>query len=534
MKMSPTLMACAVSACAACTGPTVQDDTPADNAGRPDSGGVVRFDGGALRFDGGMRSDASGLSDAAGLTMDAAPLPDGAPAWDAASRWDAAAPGDAGTVQADAASPPDAAVADAATLDIAAQYPADALISPVTQHVANRLRSIAGNNLSRDPRVFMKVGASGTVSRNLLWCFAGAAQPQYRLDLDGRAELMAGITWFRSGSADGDTPFDRPTLAAVSGRTASWAITGNPSPVEQETDALNPRFAFVNYGTNDMQMGTTHLSALPGFYTNFTQLLDQLEAGGIVPIITGLNPRSDTSSNPTAPYWVPVYNSVVRAMAQQRQLPFINMYLGSKDLPSMGLLSDGLHGNTYSESGQAQGCVFTNAGLQYNYNVRNLLSMHTLDAVRRVVVDGEAAPDATAPVLRGDGSPGAPFVIDSLPFGHVANTALSPHSNADSYPGCNTTNESGPEYRYALTLDAPTRLRAVVTDAAGVDVDVHLLDATGTPQGCLARADTHVHGLYPAGTYTLALDTWVNGSGTPLPGEYVLVVLACEPSDPDC
>lgn len=225
--------------------------------------------------------------------------------WDGGSGPDGGAP-DAGVQGADGGSGP----------SLPARYPADALLSPITESVASVLRGIAGRSDLPDPQVFMKVGASGTVSSNFLRCFAGIPGSPYALDLDGRAELQPAIDHFRAGDAAGATPFDRVSLAAMSGRSAVWAISGSPSPLEQEIAAINPRIALVNYGTNDMQLGTTHRSALWPFFANFSSLLDQVMGRGIVPVVTGLNPRTDLTS---ARLWVPTYNALTRAMAEARQ-----------------------------------------------------------------------------------------------------------------------------------------------------------------------------------------------------------------------
>ena len=74
--------------------------------------------------------------------------------------------------------------------------------------------------------------------------------------------------------------------------------------MSQEISAINPRFALVSYGTNDMQQGATHLSALFSFYDNYTALLDELMGQGIIPIVTGLPPRGD---NATATDWARTY-----------------------------------------------------------------------------------------------------------------------------------------------------------------------------------------------------------------------------------
>ncbi len=408
-----------------------------------------------------------------------------------------------------------------------ARYPHDALRSPITDYVAASMRAVQQASDTPDAEIFMKVGASGTVSKNLLYCFAGPAQAKYTVDLDGRDELQSTIDYFRLGDAAGSTPFDRPTLAAKVGQTAKWAISGNPSPLQQEIAAINPRYGLVNYGTNDMQMGETYRSAMWPFFENFATLLDQLVGLGIVPIVTGLNPRSDKIS---AARWVPTYNALVRGMSEARQIPFINMYEASVDLPKMGLKSDGLHGNAYN-SGGAQPCVFSAAGLGYNYNHRNLLTLQVLDAVRTLIADeNQAAPDPETAQLQGAGSASDPFVIEELPFTHAADTKQSANNELDGYSGCNAEqDESGPEYVYRLELAKETAVRIAVLDRDGVDIDLHLLDATASTAGCIERDDRIIERSLPAGNYTLAVDTFEGKAGP-----FQLIVVRCEPGDPDC
>lgn len=457
-------------------------------------------------------------SDPAGPGLDGGP--------DAGSPTDGGAdagPGDGGG--ADGASP------DGAPPTGYTRYPADALLSPLTPGVLARLQEIYDRSAAPADDVFMKVGASGTVSTNLLYCFAGPSAPQYQLEWDGRDALQGTVDWFRAGDAAGTTPFDRPTLAAEVGRTAAWCIGGDPSPLAQEIAAVNPRFAFVNYGTNDMQMGTTHASALPGFYESLMTLLDELEAAGIVPIVTGLNPRTDTVS---AGQWVPTYNAVTRGLTEARQLPWINLYEAVRGLANQGLLGDGVHGNVYSAGG-AQPCVFDGAGLAWNYNVRNLLSVQTLDGVRRTLLAGEPAPDLPLPPAPGAGTAGDPIVIDGLPFTHAADTTAAPAAHVDGYPGCDSgQDESGGEILYRLELAEETPLRMLVLDRGDVDVDIHLLGPDANPATCLARHDRMIQTTLPAGTYHLALDTFVPSDGVPRAGPYLLVVLRCEDGDPDC
>ncbi|MGE0396879.1 MAG: SGNH/GDSL hydrolase family protein [Kofleriaceae bacterium] len=422
----------------------------------------------------------------------------------------------------DASPGPDAD--DGAVAPSSSRYPADTILSPVTADVADAMRAIAARGAGRDD-VFVKVGASGTVSRNLLFCFAGDAQPQYRLELDGRDALVPAIEHFRAGRIEGATPFDRVTLAAEVGRTARWAITGTPSPLVQELDVAQPRFAFVNYGTNDMGSGGTYASSLALFWDAMNELLDELDARGVIAIVSGLNPRGDSAS---AARWAPTFDAATRALAEARRLPYVSLYVASSPLANMGLVSDGIHGNVYADGG-AQPCVFDATALGFNYNVRNLASIEMLAKVRDVVLDGAADPDTSPlPLIAGEGTEAVPFEIDALPFTHTFDTSGGERVHA-SYPACGTQDESGPEIVYRLSLPAARPVRVVALDRDGVDVDVHVL----VDGACAERADRVVDRVLPAGEVRIVVDTFAGNSGEQ-PGAYTLVVQPCEADDPDC
>jgi hypothetical protein len=455
---------------------------------------------------------------------------------------------DGGSVARDGgadASAVDAGAADAGTMDAGIhdaglppagrrlRYPHDAVLSPIDESTANAWHALrdggAGDGLRDD--VFMKVGASGTVSTLLLYCFAANPSYPYRVDLAGRDDLSATIAHFRAGNAAGRTPFDRASLAAEVGRSAVWAIAGTPSPIEREVDAIHPRFAFVNYGTNDMGLGSTPETALWPFYENLSRLLDQLMTRRILPIVTGLNPRSDSQQ---LARWVPTYNEVTRGVAEALGVPFINLFLASAPLPNLGLVSDGIHGNTYRDAaGRAEPCVFTAEALLYNYNTRNLASLVALDRVRRVVLEGASAPDPAGAAWPGSGAPADPFLIDRLPYTHAYDTRASPHRRFDRYPSCDRgQDESGPEVLYRLDLVRETPVRAMVFDRAGVDVDLHLLDGSASAQSCTARNDRIIQRRLSAGTHHFSVDTFTSASSSA--GPYLFVVVECEAGDPAC
>lgn len=401
------------------------------------------------------------------------------------------------------------------------RYPAGRVHSPVTAFVADRWRSVAGT--SNEPRedVFLKAGASSTVSHHALFCFDGGA-----VELGVHGHLEGARAYFLGGDAAGTSPFARASMSAESGRSAAWALTGSPSPLAQEWGALNPRVALVHFGTNDMNLGATHGSAMVPFHEAMTALVEDLVGRGSLPVLLGITRRGD---DPTANLWVESYNAVIRGIAQSRQVPFIDLYEAIDPLPEHGLGSDGIHLLASPEGA----CTLSEEGLQWGFNMRNLVALEALDRTMAVLVDDAAALDDAAPGFEGDGTLEDPVRIDALPFAHAADTTRAGLEDIDAYPSCDDADESGPEVRYRLELSEPTPLRMLVLDHPEVDVDVHLLEAGGDGDGCLARADRRIEGSLPAGTWDIVVDTW-SSDGAPYAGEYLLVVVRCQPGDEAC
>jgi len=387
----------------------------------------------------------------------------------------------------------------------AAFYPADRVQSPLSDFVVDGLHAIAALGEGRQEDVFAKVGASSTVSRNTLYCFADDP-----IDLGAHTELTTALETFLDGDAAGATPFDRVTLAAISGRTAGWAIDG---PFQDELAAINPRFSLVHYGTNDMGMGATYHSALHPFYDNLDALVQISIDNGTIPVLFGISPRLD---NAAANEWVSTYNAAIRGLAQRWQIPFIDLYLATEHLDGQGMSGDGLHLEGFSDGA----CLLTAEGLEHGYNIRNLIALEALDRMyRTVLLDDGALDDAIG--VPGSGGPDDPWQIGTLPFSHGDDTSASPWSEVDVWD-CDDADESGPEVYYELEIAEATGVRAVVVDPGDPDIDIHLLDATGA---CVDRAHQLLEVDLEPGVWRFALDSWTDGDGVPHSGEYQLVVV---------
>ncbi|MBI5545819.1 MAG: SGNH/GDSL hydrolase family protein [Deltaproteobacteria bacterium] len=413
---------------------------------------------------------------------------------------------------ADTSSPPDGSIASDAALPGHVQYSADRTLSAITPDIAENLRVIAQHASALKPDVFAKVGDSNTVSLNFLHCFAGTS-----VDLAGRDELASTLELFKGGDAAGTPPFTRVSRAATVGWSAGAVLSDDPSPLTQEVAAIAPSLAVVLFGTNDIQARDVFR-----FESSMLDITDQLIAQGIIPLLSSVPPRDDGAD---ADSWVPRYSAIVRAIAQARQSPFLDLERELRELPDHGIGADGLHLSTYSPSGSARGCVFTTGALRYGFNRRNLITLQTLHRVR-AALSGQPAPDSVAPRLQGRGTSNEPYVMGALPFGDLRDTSHQGTTLIDRYAGCSASqDESGAEILYRLDLSSSKTVRAMVFARNGVDVDLHLLAGQPSPASCVERNDKLIVRTLAAGTWFFSVDTYAS-AGAAKAGEYLFVAVA--------
>ena len=461
---------------------------------------------------------------------------------DASTTSDAATTHDAGVIHHDA-SPLDFGMAadmsaDMATDDLGidtdmgvvitdptpTRYPSDTDVSPFTPSVVAKFQSLLVANSTLWNDAFMKIGGNETANAFYLTCFSG---PNENVNLDSHTELTETIASFAAGDAAGVPPFNRHSVAAPVNGNLSTDSVGGPTPIDTEYTAILPRFAFVNSEISDMATNTTAQGSLRSFYTDLNAVLDDLDSKSVMPIVSGTPPRADDA---TFSVWSRTYDAVARGVSEHRQVPFISLVNAMSALPGNGLTSDGITGTAYETD---IACDFSPDGLQNHYNVRNLRSMEVLHALDNVGARGGGATDEPIYPILGTGTHDDPFIIDSLPFTHFADTSMSTSSVIDHYAVCSTgQNESGPEFFYQLHLDVDTHVRLAVLCLGTTDVDVHLLNAAD--DSCIARGDTFVQRTTYGGDYLISVDSYVSSSGTVNSGEYLLVALPCDDGDTTC
>lgn len=253
-----------------------------------------------------------------------------------------------------------------------AYYPDDQVHSPMTAAVVARLRAIYARRVGQ-AGIAMKVGDSITARAEALTCLANPPP-----DWGVHGELEPTRAFF-AGS------FGRVSVAARLGARTTDVITaipGSPSYLAQEIGEAEPAFALVEFGTNEAPAGASGVHA---YALDMAELVDQLIARGIIPVIYTPPPRYDESSaHLPALYEIARH---ARAIAASRCVPLVDYYRAVAGIPAAGLGPDMVHPAAYS----ASACDFSAWSLdRFGANVRNLVTLEALHRVRRFILNAEA------------------------------------------------------------------------------------------------------------------------------------------------
>jgi len=171
--------------------------------------------------------------------------------------------------------------------------------------------------------------------------------------------------------------FNRASECATAGWTTDDALSGgNASPLRRELNAIRPAWAIVMYGTNDIDRSTT-----ARFATNLNAIVDIAEAEGTVVALSTIPDRNDGTAPAAAALR---FNDTIRSIAAARHVPLLDYWAALQTLPSHGVSTDRIHPSVYVTGGSTEPAYFTEAGLRYGYNMRNLTAIQMLDRMRRL------------------------------------------------------------------------------------------------------------------------------------------------------
>jgi hypothetical protein len=143
------------------------------------------------------------------------------------------------------------------------------------------------------------------------------------------------------------------------------------SPLTCEFRLHNPSVAIIMFGTNDMLALT---SSQFDYYLR--RIVRETIDAGIIPILSTF-PRHLAFPDRSI-----TFNQIVVLVAQDFDVPLINLWLALEPLPNHGVSGDGFH---LSGTMQAAG-AFTEVNLHYGYTMRNLVTLQALDIVWREAI----------------------------------------------------------------------------------------------------------------------------------------------------
>lgn len=244
---------------------------------------------------------------------------------------------------------------------------------PVLPELTDHARVIyeRGQEAGNNPQAFSKVGDCMTAAEFFMVPFG---VDEY--NLAEYADLEATIEYFSVPVRDdGVNAFSNPGLATTSGfNTASvldpiWAnpewCESNESPLSCEYRVVNPAFSIIMFGTNDVMF----IDEASFDYYLRTIVLETISKN-IVPVLTTFPTR------PEYPEKTTLYNQIIISVAEDYDLPLINLWMGLQDLENGGV--DELEPIHLSIPVDGQSGDFeTNMG--YGYTYRNLVTLQALD-----------------------------------------------------------------------------------------------------------------------------------------------------------
>lgn len=246
--------------------------------------------------------------------------------------------------------------------------------------VVSKIKTIAmigdvyGNNLT----VFAKVGDSITVGERFLYPFGDG---DYQLGDYGYLQPV--IDAFIQTPVGDSNSFNTATVAAkvgwaaynvLSPRSADpYQCNAGESPLSCEYRIIQPSIAFIMYGTNDAGYRTED-----EYRHDMQEIVDLSMQMGVIPILSTIPPQPRVMDRVSA------FNTIVRDLAANNELPMIDYAAALIDLPNNGLAYDHVH-PSWPPGDEELAAYFTPDNLAYGYTVRNLLTLQMLDRIWRVL-----------------------------------------------------------------------------------------------------------------------------------------------------
>lgn len=254
------------------------------------------------------------------------------------------------------------------------------VIPDLSGQVQANLKKIfqAGEKAGNRASIFALAGDESATEGGYLEPFAN---PQgYALDNDTQA-LKEIIDWYNQTALDGGNSFTRRGLASRAGWTvhdlvdASKADPGQCQPDERplgcELRVTKASVVIISVGANDVLQGTNPEQFRADLRTAFMVAVNH----GAIPVFTTIAPRLDGKVTPEQ---TRAYNNIIISVANNNNIPVINVWRALTQLPNNGLNGDQA---SLSISPNGPGDL-TAQGITFGMNRRNTVTLRTLNALR--------------------------------------------------------------------------------------------------------------------------------------------------------
>lgn len=274
----------------------------------------------------------------------------------------------------------------------------DLVIGNINCDMKSHMREVMAVGQSKGKRlmVFSKIGDSITKSVNFLRDFGSTEA----YALDSVNSYMTEIIGFYSSTEVGvqgtaKNSFNWDSLCAAGGWTTSSPFETNPGDANcrllMEINQVKPGLAIVMYGTNDIYHSLLPPDDPTGtfniFKSNLNAIIATLEAEGVIPIMSTIPDRFDSS---TLEALVPTYNEAIKEIARVHNVPVIDYWLALQSLPDKGINMDPddlIHPSYFHDGAGYHSCDMTAARLRYGMNMRNKTVIDMLIKVKRIVFE---------------------------------------------------------------------------------------------------------------------------------------------------
>lgn len=233
---------------------------------------------------------------------------------------------------------------------------------------------LSGQQQGNRANVFSKAGDSITAS----WAFLNKIGDGI-YDLHDYAYLQPAIAYFSSATARTGNSFNNASLAAVEGWTSFELLDPGRtdpmcpglSPLACEYSMVRPSVAIIMIGTNDTDKGIDR----GAYAANLGRIIDTSKQYGVIPVLSTIPHHYSGNAH--------LYNEVIISTATTYGVPWMDFYAATVNLPNHGNDPDGVHPSVPPTHDPTN---FTPDTLQYGFTVRNLLTLHMLDALWRQVL----------------------------------------------------------------------------------------------------------------------------------------------------